>query len=561
MRRRLAAVLAADVVGYSRMMETDADATLAALMRLRSQIFDPIVAARRGRVVKSMGDGWIVTFGSATEAVECAMQVQDRLAADPLIRLRAGVHVGDVAQTGDDVFGDAVNLACRLQTIAGPGAVVVSEPVYLMLDGTLRPSFEDAGARRLKNISRPLRVMVRGGEVAGGSVERSLAGFPRLSIAPIRTSDPRAEVQDLAAALTGDLLTCLDGTQWLLARIAADPEPGAFRLSASLRAHGDRLRLETTLTTPDGAPLHAEKRDGSLADAFRWQDATAPTVATAMFRRVMAHVGRELDATPGELRTAEQWAMLAISRGGADGEGHRRALDCLAQAIRLAPGWGYAHGLALAVLMGAVSLGLAPHVEPYLGKFAEWSEKVEALEPAVSPGRIMLAFSRLVRSRDPNSVRADVRAQLQGLPFEPDVLIWAGYIHLFIGEPEAALECFARFDRCVSLDAYAPAARAGAAGAMLQLRRFEEAVALAEEALRLNPHGPSAHRVRAAALAWLGRRAEAELSVARLHAVSPGETLASFRATAGYCDTPATRLLFEGLLKAGIAAGPRALTG
>ena len=553
MRRKLAAVLAADVVGYSRMMESDATATLAALMRLRAEVFDPLVAARRGQIVKSLGDGWIVVFGTATEAVECAMQVQDRLATDPLIRLRAGIHIGDVALTGDDVFGDAVNLASRLQTIAGPGAVVISEPVFLMLDGTLRPSFDEAGLRWLKNIARPLKVLVRGGEVAGGSADRALAGFPRLSIAPVRTSDPRPEVQDLATALSGDLLTCLDGTQWLRARIAAAPEPSAFRLACLLRAHGDRVRLELVLTRPDGAPLHAEKVDGSLADSFAWQDSTVPAVATRLFRRLMAHVGRDLDATPRALRTAEQWAMLAIIRGGADGEGHRRALDCLAEAIRLAPDWGYVHGLALAVLMGGVSLGLSAHIAPYLDRHAAWAERVDALEPVVSPGRIMLAFARLVRTRDPNTVRADVRAQLQGLPFEPDVLIWAGYIHLFIGEPEAALECFARFDRCVTLDAYVPAVRSGAAGALVQLRRFDEAIAKADEALRLNPLAPSPHRAKAAALGWLGRADDAAQALAGLHVVSPGETLAKFRSQAGFCDTPATRVFFEGLLKAGMA--------
>jgi adenylate cyclase len=238
-----------------------------------------------------------------------------------------------------------------------------------------------------------------------------------------------------------------------------------------------------------------------------------PALATGIFRRLIADVGRELDTTPRALRTAEQWALLAIINGGADGERHRRALDCLAEAIRLAPCWGYVHGLALAVLMGAVSLGLSGHVEPYLAQQAEWAARVEALEPAVSLGRIMLAFARLVRSRDPKSVRADVRAQLQGLPFEPDLLIWAGYIHLFIGEPVAALDCFNRFGRCVKLDAYIPAVRSGAAGALVQLGRFEEAIARADEALRLNPLAPSPHRAKAAACGWLRRAEEAALAL------------------------------------------------
>lgn len=555
MRRKLAAVLAADVVGYSRLMETDAEGTLEALLRMRAEVFRPTVASRRGRIVKSMGDGWLVVFDGATDAVECAMHVQDRLAADARIRLRIGIHLGDIVEAEEDVFGSAVNIASRLQELAQPGAVVISDAVFLTLDAALRPSFDDVGERWLKNIARPLGVLVRGGEIAGGAERRAPTGFPRLVIQPVATSSDRPEVRELAQGVTGDLLGRLGGTQWLRARIARRPDPGAYVLTATLRCRDDDLRLETTMATPDGAHLWYDKRDGTIPNLFHWQDEAVSAVATHAFRRLLAHAVAGLDGAPAEQMTGEQWALLAISRGGADGESHRRALDCLVEAIRLAPDWGYVHALALAVLMGAVSLGLAAHVEPYLRRQAEWVARVEELEPPVSPARIMLAFARLVRTRDPLSVRADVRTQLQGLPFEPDVLIWAGYIHLYIGEPEPALDCFERFDRCVVLDAYVPAVRAGAAGALLQLSRYEESLARAAEAIRVNPLYPSPLRIRAAALGHLGRHTEATAALAALHQVSPDETVASFRARSGYCDTPATRHYFEGLRLAGMAPG------
>ncbi len=504
MRRRLAAVLAADVSGYSRLVESDAEGTLA---------------------------------------------------APPRIRLRTGVRLGDVVEVEEDILGSAVNLASRLQELAQPGAVAIAEAFSLTLDGALRRSFDDVGERWLKNIARPVRVLARGGEIAGGSERRAPAGFPRLVVLPVATSSERPVVRELAQGPTGDRLARLGGTRWPRARIAVHPEGGAYVPAAKLRARGDGLRLETTLSAADGAHRWFDKRDGDVADLFDWQDAVVASVATLGFRRLLAHAVSGLDPARREPLTAEEWALLALARGGADGESHRKALDCLVEAIRLAPNWGYVHALALAVLMGAVSLGLAAHVGPFLEKQAEWTARVEALEPTVSPARITLAFARLVRTKDPLSVRADVRTQLRGLPFEPDVLIWAGYIHLYMGEPELALDCFERFNRCVVLDAYVPAVRAGAAGALLQLGRYAECLEKADEAIRINPLCPSPLRIRAAACGHLGRQDEGAAALAALDRLSPAETIASFRARSGYCDTPATRHYFEGLRLAGMPTG------
>ena len=144
MRRSLTAVLAADVVGYSRLMGADADGTLAALRQFRAEIFKPAVAAKRGRIVKSMGDGWVVTFGAAVDAVECAMQVQDQTKTSSDLQLRFGVHLGDVAEEDEDVFGDGVNIAVRLQELSDPGALAISGPTRDLLDSTRRLSFDDA---------------------------------------------------------------------------------------------------------------------------------------------------------------------------------------------------------------------------------------------------------------------------------------------------------------------------------------------------------------------------------------------------------------------------------
>lgn len=164
MHRSLSAVLAADIVGYSRHMNEDAAGTLAMLKRMRAEIMEPSVTDWRGQLVKSMGDGWIVTFDSVTNAVECAMQIQDKLKVDGTLALRTGIHIGDVTEDGDDIFGEGVNIAARLQETAEPGAVAVSDTVFSLLDGRLRSAFSDSGERQLKNIPRPVRIWACGTE-------------------------------------------------------------------------------------------------------------------------------------------------------------------------------------------------------------------------------------------------------------------------------------------------------------------------------------------------------------------------------------------------------------
>ena len=179
-RRSLAAVLAADMVGYSRQMNDDAVRTLASLRRLRVELFGPLVAGHHGKLANSMGDGWIVTFTSAVDAVTCAMRVQDKLILEPEVELRIGIHMGDVIRQGDEIFGDSINIAARLQELCAPGGLVISDAVFGGLDGTLRPAFDAGGDHDLKNIPLPVRIWTRGGLV-GASEARALkkrSGFP-----------------------------------------------------------------------------------------------------------------------------------------------------------------------------------------------------------------------------------------------------------------------------------------------------------------------------------------------------------------------------------------------
>jgi adenylate cyclase len=255
MERRLAAILAADIADYSRLVGEDETRALAALRSFRAEVFGPTVAGHHGKIVKSMGDGWLVEFGSAVEAVNCAIQIQDRVSGHELLALRIGVHIGDVVHEEDDIFGDGVNVAARLEGWAEPGGIAISDPAYSSLDGTLTPSFDDAGQQELKNIARPLRIWTKTATLGGPTVqslqERS-SGYSHLSILPVTTSDERVDVQELAEGLTGDLDDKLTAVRWLVVAVREQANPGDYTVKIALRSRGDRLRLEARLFEPMG---------------------------------------------------------------------------------------------------------------------------------------------------------------------------------------------------------------------------------------------------------------------------------------------------------------------
>ena len=156
MEQRLAAILAADVVGYSKLMGADQSATLAALRKLRSELFTPSVARHGGETVKSMGDGWIVAFASVSDAVKCAIDVQSGTSAISPLQLRMGIHLGDIVREDEDLFGDGINIAARLEAAASPGDVLISDVVYHSLDGRLADAFRERPPLKLKNIERAI---------------------------------------------------------------------------------------------------------------------------------------------------------------------------------------------------------------------------------------------------------------------------------------------------------------------------------------------------------------------------------------------------------------------
>ena len=308
--RRLAAVLAADVVGYSRLMAGDEEGTLARLNVLRRQFLEPTIAEHRGRIVKRTGDGLLIEFGSAIDATRCAVQTQQGMAkrnenvpADQRIDMRIGIHIGDIIIEEGDIFGDGVNVAARLEGIAQPGGISISEDAWRQVQGKVTANFVDTGEQRLKNIPRPMRVycLKLDGE---GATEPTAAPLsspeqPSIAVLPFQNMSGDLEQDHFCDGLVEDIITTLSKLAGLrvIARNSSfvykgrsvDVREAAKQLGVrhilvgSVRKSGNRIRATVQLIdAKDGAHVWAERYDRSIEDIFAIQDEITLILATEM---------------------------------------------------------------------------------------------------------------------------------------------------------------------------------------------------------------------------------------------------------------------------------------
>jgi adenylate cyclase len=308
--RRLAAILAADVAGYSRLTGSDEEGTLARLKALRHELIDPAIANARGRVIKTMGDGILIEFQSAVDAVRCAIEVQRGmthrnagLVQDQRIEFRVGIHVGDVVVDGDDLLGDGVNIAARLEGIAETGGITLSEEAYRHVTGKVAASFVDLGEQNLKNIARPVRVYRV--ELGEGSAEQpnaptlALPDKPSIAVLPFQNMSGDAEQDYFCDGMVEDIITGLSRIRWLfvIARNSSFTYKGKavdvkqvgrelgvrYVLEGSVRKAANRVRITGQLIdATTGAHLWADRYDRPLDDIFAVQDEITLSVVGAI---------------------------------------------------------------------------------------------------------------------------------------------------------------------------------------------------------------------------------------------------------------------------------------
>ena len=370
MARRLAAILAADVVGYSKLMAEDEAGTLAALQAHRRELFNPETAKHDGRIVKLMGDGVLVEFSSVVGAVECALAIQTALAAGKgQISLRIGINLGDIIIDGEDIYGDGVNVAARLEALANPGGICISGMVHESLGNRIEAEFEDAGEHQVKNIARPIRVWhwqpdAQTQRAAATAPALDLPSKPSIAVLPFDNMSGDPEQDYFADGIVEDIITAFSRIKWLfvIARNSSFTYKGKavdikqvgrelgvrYVLEGSVRKAGDRIRITGQLIdAATGAHLWADRFDGELANIFDLQDrVTQSVVGTIGPKLEQAEIDRakrkpteSLDAYDYYLRGMAAFHQLNL-------DANREALKLFSRAFELDPDYAAAYGMA-----------------------------------------------------------------------------------------------------------------------------------------------------------------------------------------------------------------------
>ncbi|WP_108659996.1 adenylate/guanylate cyclase domain-containing protein [Acuticoccus kandeliae] len=496
MERRLAAILAADVAGYSRLVRHDEDATLAALANLLTAFINPLVAAHRGRIVKVMGDGLLIEFRSTVDAVNCAIAWQTTIAdeaqAVPLA-FRIGINLGDIVVAGKDILGDGVNVASRLEGLSETGGLCISDAVHEQIRDRMGAHFEDGGERHLKNIERPVRVWMWRPEASAAVADAGErpADVETLTIAvsPFRTLSTDPDEAYFAEGIGEDLIVGLSRNPALrvVSRAAlpgASPHGGdELVLEGSVRRAGGHTRVAARLTeAKSGRQVWAGRFDSEVRDLFALQD------------DMVASIVHALGAADGVI---ERSARLTRERTAAGGS----AYDWYLKGRHLF----YKHGDA----------GIDEAEACYL--------KALELDEDLAPASSALAWLHFVRfkvfgTKSFAEIRAPaVQLSLRALALDPEDFRahWVlGAVHLHEGEHAL---CAAEFDKALQINPNDANLLAWTAEALVYAGHLDEAVERCDRAMRINPNGPDwYHWVKAFARFHQGRYALALAELSRM---------------------------------------------
>jgi TolB-like protein/class 3 adenylate cyclase/Tfp pilus assembly protein PilF len=586
--RRLAAILAADVVGYSRLMGADEEGTLADLKRHLRELVDPKITEHRGRIVKTTGDGILVEFASVVDAVRCAVDVQREMSdrnvgvpAERRIEFRIGLNVGDIIIDGTDIYGDGVNVAARLEALAEPGGICISRVVRDQVRDKLDFSFEDMGEQQVKNIARPVRthrvllgpaaIGPIGADAAAAPSARPQQQKPSIAVLPFANMSGDAEQEYFSEGITEDVITNLSrnraffvisrGTSFTYKGSAVDVAKVArelgvrYVIEGSVRRAGNRVRITAQLIDAEtGHHLWAERYDRELADVFAVQDEIAQSITGAIAPGIMSaeiqHAQRkhpsQLDAWDRTVRA--HWHIRRFTQ-----QDLAEARHLLADAIALDPGSSMAFS----------DLAFARHFEAVFGwgdgpaeshaQLGEAARKAVAADDSDAMAHTALAIYELFSGRHEEARRRLQRA----LDLNPNLAFARGYLGIteaFGGDYDAAIPHLDEANRLSPRDPLAslwPLCRGWAA---LSAERYDEAIECAARAAEANPEFPDIYAVLAAANGHLGSTEAARIALDQLQQRMPALTVSDARLDRPF-GSPAQRERFlEGLRKAGMPA-------
>jgi adenylate cyclase len=577
-KRRLAAILAADVAGYSRLTGADEEGTIARLRALRRELIDPTIDAHDGRIVKTTGDGMLIEFASVVDAVRCAVEVQRGIASrnsdlppEKRIEFRVGINLGDVVVEGDDLLGDGVNVAARLEGIAEPGAICLSRAAYEQLQGKLELTAEDIGEQRLKNIAQPVRAyrMLLDEDARRPAPVLTLPDKPSIAVLPFQNMSGDPEQEYFADGIVEDIITALSRFRQLfvIARNSTFTYKGRavdvkqvgrelgvrYVLEGSVRKAAAKVRITAQLIdAATGAHLWADRFDGPLEDIFDLQDqvtasvvgAIAPKLEQAEIERARTKPTEDLNAYDLYLRALP----LYFTNTKAESD---EALRLLRQAITLDPNYALAKAFAAACIAMRDNQGIS------LTK-SETDEGIRLAREALDGGRndpSVLQFAGWVSSYLAHDNEAGLAALDRALVLNVNsaqALRFSGWVRLFSGDPRTATEHFTRAIRLSPLDPLISSAFGGLGIAHMMAGDYDEAVKFGRQAVREGPRFALGHRVLAASLALLGRTEEARSAMRALLAVTPNATMSFQRMVIPYHDAEFVERYHRGLREAGL---------
>ena len=567
-QRRLAAILAADVVGYSRLMEQDEAGTLEALKRRRKDVLEPLVAQHQGRIVKVMGDGVLVEFASVVNAVVCAAALQEKMAVanngvieDSRIVLRIGINLGDVLVEGGDLYGDGINIAARLERLAEPGDVLLSQAAFGQVRGKVGYSFEDLGDKSLKHIAEAIRVYrlcPLAPSASRGPNGVAKPSKPSLAILPFTNMSSDPDQEAFADGLVEDLITDLSRNAELFviarnstfaykgrsvdARMIARDLGVRYLLEGSARRAQGRVRINVQLIDAQGGGhLWAERFDRSLEDIFAVQDEVIGRIVEALVGRLKAPPIRK---RPSSLE-AYDLCVRARRLTGISPQASNEARLLLERAMSLDPDYAEARRwLAFVLWEGWSNWGA--RAETDRRRALELAESAVRLDPNDAGNRWVLAHMLAYERRWAES-DAEFAAAIALDPNHADAWAIRTEVTALAGQAEAAIE---QAHRAFRLNPYPTAWYYWELGlAQYAARQYGAAV----ETLRKEAtYRTGSRRILAASLAQLGRMNEARQEAALFMASFPTFTISYWIATQAIRDPTMGEHFAEGYRKAGL---------
>jgi adenylate cyclase len=576
MERRIAAVMAADVVGYSRLIGEDEAGTLQALRQLRQDLLYPAVSEHHGTVIKTMGDGWLIEFASVVHAVNCATQVQEKLSAQDTIKLRVGVHIGDIVHEDEDIYGDGVNIAARLQEIATPGGMALSDTAIKFLDDKLACKFRDAGEKQLKNITMAVRVFLSGvgSEEEQDSAPNAHASLlppdkPSVAVLPFENLSGDSDQNFFADGIAEDLVTELSRYRsfFVVARNSSfayrdasltnkqiGEELGVrYVVRGSVRSASNRVRVTVQLAEAiSGRQLWAERYDRLMDDVFAVQDEIIfaivtmlePQVVNAERERARRKPTQSLDAWEAYQRGL--WHVYQYTA-----EDNAIGQELLDRATQIDPDFASAYaGLAYSISLNR-SMGYLPDESHSADRVYELARKAIALDANDALAHAALGRAYLLRG-DASAAISNFREALDVSPNHAVALQGLGSALCWSGQAEESLTAL---DDALQRNPHDPInwiVMEVKSEALIFTDAFEDALIWAKNGQRQANAGVWPYANEVVALACLHRTDEAKTLLKELPTREPGFSAEFVRQYSLISHPPYLERYLSGLYAAGL---------